>query len=109
MWRILNEERLHNFNFQTKKLFQANDYPTRVEFCQLFLQKIAIDSNFSSRVHFTDKAYFAHEDVDWDNQFLFAATVFTITSFRLREILTFLETLLPSFLNKILAVFHRQM
>lgn len=44
-----------------------------------------------------------------DNRWLFAATAFTTTSFGRREILTFLETVQPSFLSKVPAVIHRQM
>lgn len=52
--RILQEVRLDTFHLKRVQLLQANHYRQRVEFCQCYLQKTAVNPNFPAYFYFID-------------------------------------------------------
>jgi hypothetical protein len=63
VWRILHNHRLHPFHFQRVQGLLPRDFGPRVQFSEWFLQKQAVEGNFSERVLFTDEAHFTRDGV----------------------------------------------
>ncbi|GFW63868.1 uncharacterized protein TNCV_3744721 [Trichonephila clavipes] len=62
-WRIVLKQGVHPCHLQRVQLQQPNDYPKRVEFVELFMQKDVEEPNFPAFVFFTEEVSFSRECV----------------------------------------------
>ncbi|XP_066253696.1 uncharacterized protein, partial [Euwallacea similis] len=63
VWTVLKEQQLYPYHIQRVQALLPQDYPPRIQFSQLILQKVALDPQFLSRVLFTDEATFSRSAI----------------------------------------------
>jgi hypothetical protein len=61
--RVLNENRLHPFQYTRVQHLEPEDYPARRNVCVCLLNKAAEDENFISRILFSDESNFNHRSL----------------------------------------------
>ncbi|KAJ4426611.1 hypothetical protein ANN_26409 [Periplaneta americana] len=73
VWRLLKEYQLYPYHLQRVQALSPADYPTRVRFCQWFLQQCGVNPNFPALVLFTDEAQFTRDGItNFHNQHVWA-------------------------------------
>lgn len=54
-WRILKEQQLHQFHYKQTQDILLQEWPLRIQFCQLLLDRQVQDLRFSSNIIFSDE------------------------------------------------------
>lgn len=63
VWRILNESSFYPYHIQRVQALLPRDFPCRINFCQWYLTKLAVDPNFECKILFTDEANFSRNAI----------------------------------------------
>ncbi|KAJ8953310.1 hypothetical protein NQ318_012104 [Aromia moschata] len=63
VWRVLKENFLHPYHFQKVQSLQPQDYPLRMDFCQLMLDFHHRNIDFVCTILFTDEVTFTRDGI----------------------------------------------
>lgn len=62
-FRVLKEQQLHPYHFRQVQHLLPEDRPSRVDFCELLLEREGMDRHFLNKILFTDEATFTRAGV----------------------------------------------
>lgn len=63
VWRILRASLLYPYHIQRVQALLPRDFPLRIDFCQWYLNMLAVDRNFDCKILFTDEANFSRTSI----------------------------------------------
>lgn len=63
IWKIIVDNLLYPFHIQRVQALLPRDFPSRLNFCRWFLEKLAEDPLFKSKILFTDEANFSRNSI----------------------------------------------
>lgn len=63
VWRILRDSLLYPYHIQRVQALLPRDFPLRINFCQWYLNRLAVDPNFDCKILFTDEANFSRNSI----------------------------------------------
>jgi hypothetical protein len=63
VWRILYEQSIYPYHIQRVQALTPPDHHARVEFCQWFLAKYVVNTQFVATILFTDEVGFTRDSI----------------------------------------------